>query len=326
MMRSSLMLLVVVALLTTACADRGTDTTGIRVVATTTILGDVARNLVEDDGSVEVLLPIGADPHDYQASARQVAAIQEADLVVANGLGLEEGFADVLESAAADGGNVLMVAPFLDPLPFGGGHADEDHADEDHADEDHADDDHGDEHAHAESGDDPHVWLDPLRMADASRIVAEELSKIDDSVDWIARGNAYAGALTAADTEIQAALEVVPPADRKLVTNHDALGYFANRYGFEVVGVVIPGGSTLAEPSSAELTELVTAVDQEQVRAIFAETTNPEVLADAVAAEAGEEVIVVELFTGSLGEPGSGADTLIGMLTTNAQLIAEALS
>ena len=306
-MRSPLILLVVVALLAAACGDGDTNTAGVRVVATTTILGDVARNLVEDDGSVEVLLPIGADPHDYQASARQVAAIQEADLVIANGLGLEEGLADVLESAAADGATVVTVAPLLDPLPFGGDHGDDDHAED-------------------ETGDDPHVWLDPLRMAAATRIVAEELSRINESADWIARGNAYAEALATADEEIQAALEVVAPVNRKLVTNHDALGYFASRYGFEVVGVVIPGGSTLAEPSSAELTELVAIVEQEQVRAIFAETTNPEVLADAVAAEAGGEVIVVELFTGSLGEPGSAADTLIGMLTTNAQRIAQALS
>ena len=318
-MMRSLLVVLVVALLATACGDGDADTTGIRVVATTTILGDVARNLVEDDGSVEVLLPIGADPHDYQASARQVAAIQEADLVIANGLGLEEGFADVLDSAAADGATVVMVAPLLDPLPFGGG---DDDAHDDDKDADHDDD----EHAHDESGDDPHVWLDPLRMAAATRIVAEELSKVDDSVDWIARADAYADALATADEEIQATLETIPPANRKLVTNHDALGYFASRYGFEVVGVEIPGGTTLAEPSSAELTELVAVVDQEQVQAIFAETTNPEVLADAVAAEAGGRVIVVELFTGSLGEPGSAADTLIGMLTTNAQLIAEALS
>lgn len=300
-------LLVVTALLVAACGDGNSDRDGVSVVATTTVLGDVARNVVGDGGEVEVLLPVGADPHDYQASSRQVAAIQEADLVIANGLGLEEGLTDVLESAAADGANVLTVAPLLDPLPFGADH-----------DNDHSDD--------AEAGDDPHVWLDPLRMAAATRIVAQELSKIDGSADWTARGNVYADALTTADEDIQATLEVVPPANRKLVTNHDALGYFASRYGFEVVGVVIPGGSTLAEPSSAELTELVAVVEQEQVQAVFAETTNPEVLADAVAAEAGGEVIVVELFTGSLGEPGSGATTLIEMLTTNAQRIAQALS
>jgi zinc/manganese transport system substrate-binding protein len=301
--RSLPTLLVVAVLISGACGDGSADTAGVRVVATTTVLGDVARNVVGDDGSVEVLLPIGADPHDYQASARQVAAIQEADLVIANGLGLEEGLADVLESAAADGANLLTVAPFLDPLPFGHDNADD-----------------------AAAGDDPHVWLDPLRMADATRIIARELTKVDGNVDWTARGGAYADELATADAAIQAMIEVVPPQDRKLVTNHDALGYFASRYGFEVVGVVIPGGSTLAEPSSAELTELVTIVEQAQVRAIFAETTNPEVLADAVAAEAGGDVIVVELFTGSLGEPGSGADTLIDMLTTNAQRIARALS
>jgi zinc/manganese transport system substrate-binding protein len=170
------------------------------------------------------------------------------------------------------------------------------------------------------------VWLDPLRMADASRMIAEELTKVDGDVDWTAKGDSYARELETADVAIQAILEVVPPQDRRLVTNHDALGYFASRYGFEVVGVVIPGGSTLAEPSSAQLTELVSVVEREQVRAIFAETTNPEVLADAVAAEAGGDVLVVELFTGSLGEASSGAGTLIEMLTTNAQRIAQALS
>ena len=302
-MRTLSALLVVVALLSGACGDGSTETAGVRVVATTTILGDVARNVVGDDGSVEVLLPVGADPHDYQASARQVAAIQEADLVIANGLGLEEGLADVLESAAADGANLLTVAPLLDPLPFGNDNADD-----------------------AEAGEDPHVWLDPLRMADATRIIAAELTKVDGSVDWTIRGDAYADELATVDDKAQAILEAVPPQDRKLVTNHDALGYFASRYEFEVVGVVIPGGSTLAEPSSAELTELVSVVEREQVRAIFAETTNPEVIADAVAAEAGGDVIVVELFTGSLGEAGSGAGTLIEMLTTNAERIAQALS
>ncbi len=299
----TLLALLVVALMVGACGNANSDTTGVRVVATTTILADVARNVVGDAGSVEVLLPVGADPHDYQASARQVAAIQEADLVIANGLDLEEGLADVLDSAAADGANLLTVAPLLDPLPFGNDNA-----------------------ADAAAGDDPHVWLDPLRMADASRMIAEELTKVDGDVDWTAKGDSYARELETADVAIQAILEVVPPQDRRLVTNHDALGYFASRYGFEVVGVVIPGGSTLAEPSSAQLTELVSVVEREQVRAIFAETTNPEVLADAVAAEAGGDVLVVELFTGSLGEASSGAGTLIEMLTTNAQRIAQALS
>ena len=110
-----------------------------------------------------------------------------------------------------------------------------------------------------------------------------------------------------------------------MVTNHEAFGYFADRYGFEIIGVVIPGGSTLAEPSSAELADLVEVMEQSGTGAIFAETTQPTTLAEAVAAELGGEVEVVELFTESLGGPGSGADTLQEMLVTNAGRISEAL-
>jgi len=109
------------------------------------------------------------------------------------------------------------------------------------------------------------------------------------------------------------------------VTNHDALGYFAARYGFTVVGTIIPGGSSLGDPSSSELADLVAVMRAEDVRAIFADTTRPSVLADAVAAELGSDVVVVPLYTGSLGEPGSGADTVAGMLTVNAERIADAL-
>ena len=109
-----------------------------------------------------------------------------------------------------------------------------------------------------------------------------------------------------------------------MVTNHEAFGYFAYRYGFEVVGVVIPGGSTLADPSSAELAELVEIMTEENIEVIFGETVEPSALADAVAAEVGVDVEVVELFTESLG--GSGAETYTDMVRTNTALIAEALS
>jgi len=127
------------------------------------------------------------------------------------------------------------------------------------------------------------------------------------------------------DEEIVSLLEEVGRGRRKLVTNHDSLGYFAERYGFEVVGVVIPGGSTLANPSSEDLAQLVAVIEEEQVRVIFAETTDSTALAEAVAAEVGAEVEVVELHTGSLGEPGTESDTLVGLLLSNAETIAEAL-
>ncbi len=165
-----------------------------------------------------------------------------------------------------------------------------------------------------------------MSMAAAARIIAAELAALDDSVDWEGNAERYAQELLAADEEIAATLEAVPDDRRLLVTNHDSLGYFADRYGFEVVATVIPGGTTLGVPSSAELADLVAVIGDTGVPAIFAENVQPSTLAEAVAAEVGEGVAVVELYTDSLGEPGSDADTLIGMLLTNATRIAGALA
>lgn len=302
-------LILVAIIVASGCGDASvpSESARVTVVATTTVLGDVAANIVGSDGLVETLLPIGASPHDYQASAQQAAALQTADLVIANGLSLEEGLIDVLESAEGDGANVLTLAPLLDPIPFtGGAHSDDEHGDQDDG--------------------DPHVWLDPVRMATAAHLIADQLSELDPSVDWEARANEYATLLMAANDTIEEMLSGIPADDRKLVTNHASFGYFAERYGFEVVGIVIPGGSTMADPSSAELTALVEEIQRTGVPAIFAETTESSALAEAIAAETGESVAVVELYTGSLGEDGSGAETLLGLLLTNAQLIAAALS
>jgi zinc/manganese transport system substrate-binding protein len=173
------------------------------------------------------------------------------------------------------------------------------------------------------NGLDPHFWLDPLRVAAAAEVVADELAAITGDAAWNA--DRYVAELQTADEGIQEILGAIPGEARKLVTNHRALGYFADRYGFELLGTVVPGGSTLAEPSSAELAALVETIEREGLGAVFVETTETAALADAVAAEVDHEIDVVELYTGSLGEPGSGAETLIGMLVTNAELIAEAL-
>lgn len=283
-----------------------------RIVATTTVLGDVATAVAGTDAEVQVLMPPRVDPHDFTLSARQAAALRSADLVIANGLGLEEGMQDALEQAVQDGADLLYLAPRLEPLPFAG------HGD--HA----VDADHDEEGEDAE-GLDPHVWLDPLRMATAARIVAAELEQRFPGRDWTTRAEAYAAELESVDATIRQLLDDLPAERRKLITNHDALGYFAARYGFEVVGTVIPGGSTLAEPSAAALGELVELLEELDIPAIFADVEDPSALADAVAAET-EGVLVVELYTGSLGEPGSGAERLPAMLLLNARRIASALS
>jgi len=292
----------------------GTATSGDdvpRIVVTTSTLGDLVSNVVGADATVEIVMPIGADPHSFSPSSRQVAAMTDADLVVANGLGLEENFADVLESVTIDGGHVVDLGSMLDPIPYAAG--DDDHGEEDQEDvEDHTLD--------------PHIWMDPLRMADAAGFVAEALAEINDEIDWASRAATYAADLTDLHTEIEEMLFGVDDSERFLVTNHDALGYFAARYGFEVVGTVIPGGSTLGDPSSEDLAYLVATMRELGVSVVFAETIRPSALADAVAAELGGEVQVVELFTGSLGEAGSGAETLIEMLRLDATRIAEALA
>ena len=333
------------------------DTEALSVVVSTTIWGDVVSEITQGAANVEVLMPIGADPHEYQPSSAQVAAMAAADLVVINGLHLEEGMEDAIETLEADGAsNILEVAPLLDPIPFGedghghddeegehgeeshdeegdhshddeeGEHGEESHDEEGHDDEDGHKDEDGHDHGHDHGDEDPHVWHDPLRVAAAVELIAAELAALDSSVDWMANATAYAAELRALDAEVITLTDTVPGERRKMVTNHDAFGYFADRYDFEVVGTVIPSGSTLAEPSSAELAELVETMEKEKIDVIFTETIEPEVLAEAVAAEVGSEVAVVELFTGSLGGPGSGGETYIEMIRTNATRISVALS
>jgi zinc/manganese transport system substrate-binding protein len=312
----------VLALAVAGCGgDGGAEPTGecgdTLVVATTTVLGDVVRQIVGDQGRVEVLMPVGADPHSFQASAAQAASLRQADLVVANGAGLEGGLQDVIAAAAADGVAVIEAASFVELLPF-----------EAHEDEGEAHEHEGEDHEHEDGTVDPHLWTDPARMAEVAAGIGEALAAADPACAAVHRAAAaaYAEELLDLDAEIEASLAAVPPEQRKLLTNHHALGYFADRYGFEVIGAIIPGGATLAEPSPADLAELVDILRQAGVRAIFAETTQSADLAEALAAELGGQVAVVSLYTGSLGEAGSGADTYIGMQRSNAERIAAALA
>jgi zinc/manganese transport system substrate-binding protein len=298
-------------------ASQATSDGGLSV-GTTTMLGDVLSDIEQcAGGTAETLMPRGVDPHDFSASSAQIARLVSAQLVVANGLGLEEGIEDALESAAADGASVFEVAPLVDPIEFSAG-APEDH---DHSDEEHSDG--GD--AHEQDSLDPHFWHDAARMAQAAEIIGAELAERTGDEAYATCGTEVYDAIMQADEEVREILAVVPDDRRVLVTDHDALGYFADAYDFEVVGVVIPGGATLAEPSSQELAELVETLDREGVTAIFSNNASPTDLVSAVAAEAGADVEVVELFLGSLGPEGSGAETYVGMVTTNAERIAAAL-
>jgi zinc/manganese transport system substrate-binding protein len=232
-----------------------------------------------------------------------------ADLVIANGLDLEEGLEKSIESAQQDGATVFEVAPLLDPIPFG--EEGEEHSEEE-----------GEEDHH--SGDDPHVWLDVARVATASALIGAELTEATGNAAYAQCGEDLKAELTTLNEEVAATLATVPEERRILVTDHEAFGYFAKAYDYTIAGVVIPGGSTMAEPSSADLATLTRTIEEAGVNAIFANTSNPQALIDAVAAEVGD-IEVVALFEGSLGGPGTGAETYQGMMTTNAQLISDAL-
>jgi ABC-type Zn uptake system ZnuABC Zn-binding protein ZnuA len=205
----------------------------------------------------------------------------------------------------------------------GHGHGDEDDG-HGHGDED--------DHGHDHGPEDPHVWFDPVRMADGVRLLAAELAEVDDHLDadeWEQRGDAYAEEVLAVHEELVELFASIADDDRKLVTNHDALGYLADRYGFEVLGTVIPGSSTQAEADARQFSQLIRTVEEAQVTAVFAENTDSTTLAEQLASEvAGRgdlEIEVVRLYTDALGEPGSGAETYLDLLRTTGQRITDAL-
>ncbi len=265
-----------------------------QIVVTTNILGDVTRQLVGDAAEVTTLMKPNADPHSFEISAQEAAKLQSADLVVSSGLGLEEGVEQHLEAAGAAGVDRFVAADHIDVLPYTG----------------------------EASGPDPHFWTDPARMVDVARALGDEL----DSLGIESEADAYLAELDELDAEMTAEFATIPAEHRALITNHHVFGYLADRFGFELIGAAIPGGSTLASPSAADLAELVSAIESSGVPAIFAESSQPDRLMQVLSSEADIDVDVVELYTESLTAEGGGADTYLTMMRSNTERITEGLS
>jgi len=283
-----------------------------KVVATTSIWGDITANVACDGlAEVETIIPLGGDPHSFEASLRDRETMEGAVLIVANGLSLEESLADTLDAVEAGGVVVINAADGIDTIPIGASGIENDSHDDDH------DDDH--------SGDDPHVWLDPTRVIATLPTIANALAEtgIDEGALEVCVAD-YTDKLQALDEEIETILATVDETDRLLVTNHDSLGYFADRYDFTVVGSVIPSPSTLAETNPAELEELAELIESTQVGAIFAETQHSSSDAQALAARVGD-IEVITLRTATLDASGTAGETYVGWLLENARLIAEGL-
>ena len=312
-----------------ACGEAGEEAAvegGSIVVATTSIWADVVSQVACDDQAVnvETLIPLGGDPHDFEPSLADRADMESAASVVANGLFLEEGLEDTLDAVADGGTPMFRFGDVVDTIAYGAqDHDEEDHEDEADHDDDH-DDDEADHDAHGHSdGDDPHIWFDPQRVSDALPALADHLVEhvgLDEAaVDQCVAD--FQEELTELDGEIAAMVEGLAANERVLVTNHDSLGYFANRYGFEVVGTVIPASSGLAETNPAQLEALAEIIEKTGVPAIFAETQSSTDDADALAERVGD-ISVVSLQTGTLGDE---ADSYTEFMRNNATLITEAL-
>ncbi|NWN87999.1 MAG: zinc ABC transporter substrate-binding protein [Micrococcaceae bacterium] len=298
------------------------------VVATTTQVGSIAEQITQcAGGETQILMSAGDDPHQFEASSAQIADMVTADLVLINGLGLEASMQRSIENAESDGAEVFEVAPQLDPLPLGDDHDHEhDHGESeeshDHAGHEH---DHGeDEESHEHGSYDSHVWLDVARMADGAELVGERIAETSGDDTYVSCGADVAESLRETDAEIEDILgEMDSP---RLVTDHAAYGYFADRYGIEISGVVIPGGSTDGEPSSQDLASLTSLLDDEGADALVTSKANTNRMISALAQETEQDIPVVELYESAIGEPGSDAETYQDAMLYNANALAEAVN
>ncbi|GLJ80952.1 metal ABC transporter substrate-binding protein [Microbacterium imperiale] len=280
-----------------ACSGPGDDRP--TVVVTTNILGDIVETLAGDELEVVTFMPRDADPHSFELSARDAATMRAADLVVSNGLGLEEGVQHHVDASDADGVAQFVAGDHVEEL----GYLDSDAVD-------------------------PHFWTDPTQTARVVEALAPVLAELagGDAASVTDAAAAYLDGLEAVDADFAAGLGAIPAEHRALVTNHHVFGYLARRYDVRILGAAVPGGTTLAAPSASDLQELVDAIDAAGVQTIFADSSQPDRLMRVLADEAGRDVAVVPLLTESLAPIGQPGDTYLDMMRENLQRISDGLT
>jgi zinc/manganese transport system substrate-binding protein len=246
---------------TESAAETTTDSvvTELPIIAVTySVIGDIVAQLVGDNATVTVVIPDGQDPHDFQPSAKDIETINNAALVVSNGLEFEEGLEEVLENIADSGGNIFMVGDHITVRKI-------DHSDEHNHGED-EDEGHADEHGDKHTGGDPHIWLSPATMLEMLPALTTALSEAIGA-NLSAESTALTTKLQDLDGEVELIINGL--GECNLVSGHDELGYFADRYGCNVVGAIIPSFTTTSEATAGELAELKRLVKQFKVPAIF---------------------------------------------------------
>lgn len=269
-------------------SDNGDSTSRAQIVVTHAVLGAVVTDLAGNAADVKVLIPNGTDPHEWEPSAKDIEALDHADLVVANGLDLESRLIEVLDRAEDDGVPVFRATDHVDVR--GGGDA------------------------HGGEGVDPHFWTDPIEMSKVVVALSTRLDAIGIDVDGEELSDEYK------KLDIQVRDLLVGISNRVLVTGHESLGYFADRYDFELVGAVIPGMSTEVEATASNLSELKDAMQAAGVGVIFTETGTPDDVTRTIAEETG--VRVVELGTHLVPEQGTYRSFILGLASTIADALA----
>ena len=311
MKQNFLSAILLAALLLSSCQAQSTQPPdgGLRVLAVESFLADIAQNVAGERLQIETLIPLEIDPHAFEPTPQDVAKISESTLLLMNGTGFEAWMEKTLENTGgqrlvieASGGLTSRAAREGEAVMHPGDEADE-----------------------HEDGD-PHFWLDPLLAVRYVENIRDALIQADPSGRALYTQNAaaYSGELKRLDTWIQAQVEAIPPEQRQIVTNHESFGYYADRYGFRIIGTVVPSVSSGASPSAQQLARLVDTIRQTGARVIFLETgANPQ-LAEQLAQETGVKV-VADLHTHSLSSADGPAPSYVEMMRYNTRTIVEAL-
>ncbi len=276
----------------------------IRIVVTTTFIGDVISTITEDTASVTILLSSGQNPHSYQPTPRDMVQVSEADLIFVNGLDLEEFLDDLLDGSDTDA-RVIVVSEGISPMDAGDYHEDNGGA--------------GDP-----IGLDPHVWFNPNNVLIWAENITRALIESDPSNadQYRANSDSYQDELLVLDAWIREQINLIPEKNRELVTDHSSLGYFAEEYGLSLVGAVIPALTTEAETSGQQLAELIDTIREHKIRAIFVGIDYDQALAQRVADET--DVVLIPLYFGSLSE-GDPAGTYLTFMYYNVNAIVDGL-
>ena len=276
----------------------------LEVVATTSIIADVISNVGGNTLGITVLIGVGQDPHGYQPTPSALAAIERAHIVFTNGFGLEESLLTVIDNAAT--GAVVPLSVGIEPINSN-----------------------GDDQSHSMT--DPHVWFDPTNVVVWTKNINNVLSEADpkNQASYQAGAESYIKQLELLDEKIQLRTSSLPSEKRKLVTDHRMFAYFADEYGYELIGSVLPSPSTSGETSPRQLSNLVKVLRKEKMATLFVGTTaghGLEKLAATLAQELGEQITTIALLTRSLSQKGAPGDTYIGYMEYNVDQIIKGLA